>query len=365
MIKGKWHPKGSGDSYNAVLILKDRAYELRVDAQCETAAKFGSVTSLIISERLGNIKRQITFDDDTQFFTQNNDAIDKALKGHKVLKNGWIHYLEANLRVVIFACVLVVMVTVGFITHGIPWLSGHIANMLPYETNVLITQNAMKYLDEYLLEDSQLNAEKKHEIRRHFHDNIVPLIKGYDPEVKYSLHFRKWTNGQTEVANALALPSGDIILTDAFVNLTKNQNEIDAILLHEVGHVIHRHGLQSLIETTFLTALVMLVVGDVNFIADFGVGAGALFASSSYSREHETQADIFAYDEMLKIGIDPIISSDVLNRMTNTQKTSADDGDSFLDYFSSHPNNDARARIAEAYSACFKQGLTSCTVTQP
>ena len=58
--------------------------------------------------------------------------------------------------------------------------------------------------------------------------------------------------GEVEIPNALAFPSGDIVLTDKFVQLSKNQDEIDSVLLHEMGHVVHRHGLEMLIEKELL-----------------------------------------------------------------------------------------------------------------
>jgi len=74
----------------------------------------------------------------------------------------------------------------------------------------------------------------------------------------------------------LALPSGDIVLTDKFIELSENQDEIDAVLLHEMGHVIHRHGLEMVIEGTLVTVAGMLIVGDSNGLADMGVELGSL-----------------------------------------------------------------------------------------
>jgi|GEM_PF-1479320 len=56
----------------------------------------------------------------------------------------------------------------------------------------------------------------------------------------YQLRFREmpgWDD-DTQIANAFALPSGDILVTDRLMEMAGKPEELDAILLHEIGHVV-------------------------------------------------------------------------------------------------------------------------------
>ena len=199
------------------------------------------------------------------------------------------------------------------------------------------------------------------QIRKHFQETLAPLNKS--KKIVYKLHFRQWE----DIPNALALPSGDIILTDKFVELCENQNQVDAVLLHEMGHVVHRHGLEMLIESTFISVAVMFIVGDVNGVADMGVGLGSLLVSSSYSREHENEADHYAFEKMLQLGIDPIAFTDIMGKMShylednNTTKREEEE-DQLSVYLSTHPETQLRMQRAKQYSECFKKGLKTCEI---
>ncbi len=376
MIQGKWHAQGSAAQQGANLTAHDGFYELEI----ENGERYqGAVADLHISDRLGNVERKITLDDHSIFATSDNDAIDKALQKPNSI-SGFIHRLESHMGWVVVGVFVTALFTFSFFKWGVPWASEKIAHALPQKTNELIALNTLKFLDKYLLSESTLSKARQKQIRARFFDSLVPLGSTRN-SLKYKLHFRDWSN----IPNAFALPSGDIILTDKFVELSKNQDEMDSVMLHEIGHVERRHSLQTLIESTFITVSIMLIIGDINFVGDMGVGLGSLLVSTAYSRDHETQADEFAFKKMLKAGIDPSSFSNIMNRMTkhveglsdkpkqktdkgNTAKPdkktkTKNDKDSFWDYLSSHPETSKRVHLANQYSACFKQGLTTCQLS--
>ena len=375
-IQGKWHPQGSAAQQGANLTAQDGCYELEI----ENGKKYqGDIADLHISDRLGNIERKITLADHSIFATSDNDAIDKAFqKPHSI--SGFIHRLESHMGWAVVGVFVTALFAFGLFKWGVPWASEKIAHALPQKTNELIALNTLSFLDKYIFVKSTLAEARKKQIRARFFNSLIPLGSSSKP-LNYKLHFRNWPN----IPNALALPSGDIILTDKFVELSQNQDEMDSVMLHEIGHVERRHSLQTLIESTFITVSIMLVVGDINLVGDMGVGLGSLLVSTAYSRDHESEADEFAFKKMLKAGIDPSSFSNIMNRMTkhvqglqdkHKQKTNngntakpdknkktKNDKDSFWDYLSSHPETSERVRLANRYSACFKQGLTTCQIS--
>lgn len=364
MIEGQWFAKGSSARCDAALEVEDDFFTLNVDG---VSTCHGTLQELQVGSRLGNVQRKITLEDGSLFTTSDNDAVDKAFT--KQLQNkGLIHTLESKSTLVLLALIITAVTAVSFFKWGIPWASVRIAHALPQETNQLISANTFELLDDYLFDESAVSTERQEAIKKHFQSKVIPLA---DPnsDISYKLHFRLWSDGNRSIPNALALPSGDIILTDKFVELSRNQEEIDAVLLHEMGHVVHRHTLEMVIEGTFVGVAVMMIIGDSNGLADMGIGLGSMLVSSNYSRGHESEADTYAFKHMLKGNIDPIAFSDIMNRMTAYMENNAnatahveESEDNILDYLSSHPNTNKRVDIAQQYSECFKKGLQECTI---
>jgi len=363
MIEGNWHPKGSALQRGAVLTINDLGrYTIEVD---DGVIYRGDFSKLQVSERLGNVLRKIILEDGSMFVTTENDAIDKIFKEHQKI-NGVIHYLETHMGWIAVALIITLTTAFSFFKWGIPWTSEKIAHALPYETNRLISSGTMEFLDKYMFSESNISSLYQEKITKHFYQKIAPLSRDDEEKIIYKLHFRSWSINGTQIPNALALPSGDIIVTDKFLELTKNQNEIDAVLLHEMGHVVHRHGLEMMIEGTFITVAVMMISGDGSGIGDMGIGLGSALVNSSYSRRHESEADLYAFEKMLLAKINPKSFSTIMNRMTlyiskeeNRTKGGQDKG-RVLDYFSSHPTTEKRVALANHYSDCFQKGLTIC-----
>jgi len=362
MIKGNWHPKGSAAQINAVLSVNDLG---RYAIEFEDGTVFrGEIEQLNVAKRLGNVARKIYLEDGSLFTTLENDAVDRVLTPFKK-GSSFIHRVESSWRWMVIAVVITIITSFSFFKWGIPWTSKKIAHALPYETNHLISKGSMKFLDKVLFDESNLSKIRQDKISKHFYEKLAKLSVKDDSEIVYKLHFRSWEMNGQAIPNALALPSGDLIVTDKFIELTKSFDEIDSVLLHEMGHVVHRHGLEMMIEGTFVTVTVMMISGDGSGVGDMGVGLGSALVSSSYSRGHESEADMYAFNKMLKANIDPISFSNIMNRMTkfmgvDTNNSESSHDDKFLDYFASHPPTKERVNLANRYSECYKKGLTTC-----
>ena len=381
-IHGKWHEAGSAAQLDAILRVENSRFTLIIEGDSKI---FGELDALSVSDRLGNIERKLSLNDGSVFATRDNGAVDSLLS-KKNSFNGVLHKLESHYGWVAIALVVTIITSGAFLKWGIPWTSTKLANALPHKTNELIASHTLDFLDDYFFErDSDVSLTRAAEIRNHFKTKLVPLDEN-NKEIEYKLHFRKWEMGDVAIPNALALPSGDIILTDKFVELSQSQDEIDSVLLHEMGHIVYRHTLKMVIEGTLLTTAVMIATGDSSGLADMGLGLGTLLVSSNYSRGHESEADIYAFKKMLQANIDPQAFSDIMNRMTDymeesLSETAHQQGDhkaqsetkeqydsqiqkkhseSILDYLSSHPNTSKRVAQAKHYSQCFEQKILDC-----
>lgn len=356
-IYGKWHEKSSAAQLNASFAVINESFCVEI----ETGIIYrGKLSSLIVSDRLANIQRKIILENGSVFVTSDNDNIDEIFKKQLKYKK-MIHTLETKTIWIFLAIVVSIVFGISFFKWGVPYFSKEIAHSLPAKTNILISANTLEILDKYIFKETKISQKTILEIREHFNSNIASLDK-LDGGLKYKLHFRLFKNGDLSLPNAMALPSGDIILTDKFIELCKTQEEMDSVLLHEMGHIIHRDSLTMVIEGAFISLAIMAIVGDVNFLADMGVGIGSLLISSSYTREHESKADIYAFNKMLSAKMDPIAFTNIMNRMSKymNKSLSKDDEKDFSEYISTHPKTDKRVKIAKRYSECFKKGLSSC-----
>jgi len=359
-ITGKYQKEFSSRQDNAIMNIDGGRYELSVDGEVLSS---GELDSLSVSDKLANTSRKIKKVDDWVFITS-SDSVDEIF-GERSLMQSRMHKIESNRSMVLIAVVAIALFGYSFMKWGVPFVSNAIAYSLPLETNQIIAKDAMEMLDEHIFSDTNLSKSRQDEITKHFTEKIQPLIQ--EEHLAFKLHFRKWEMGSKSIPNAMALPSGDIVLTDRFVELAKNNDELDSVLLHEVGHVVYRHTLKSTIEGIFVSVLTTMLFGDTSGLGDLATGLGSFLMNSKYSRDHESEADIYAFNKMLKAGIDPHSFSLILDKISSDgegkkSKNKSISDESTLDYLSSHPATDNRVKIADAFSKCFKEKRTECEI---
>jgi len=222
LIKGQLFKSGSAAFCNAALFVDGEHYQLKTETE---SPKVGLISDIQVSDRIGNVQRKLTFDDGSVFSSDDNDAIDIAFASKNKVKS-LIHTLESKLSFVFIALIVTGVFAFSFVKWGIPAISTGIANALPQKTNDLIGAHTFDFIDEYLFDESQLDTERQEQIRSHFKRKLE-TSHITDEKINYTLHFRDWNYAGEGIPNALALPSGDIIVTDKFIELTENQDEID------------------------------------------------------------------------------------------------------------------------------------------
>lgn len=354
MIKGIIYEERSSANKNAELLILDEKFSIKEN---DSILFDGYISDLDISPRIGNIERKIKVQKDIIFATKENDLIDKLIL-KKTKKSNFIHTFESNFFLILLSFIATIIFSFSFIKWGIPYTSKIIAYSLPVKVNKLISTNTLNVLDKYIFKKSILSDKEKLNIESSFKNDILSNIKN-DENFKYKLHFREWKIEEENIPNAFALPSGDIILTDEFIKLSSNKDEINSVLLHEIAHIKKRHSLQNIISSSFIAFIVMHISGDIQGIADLGIGLGSIFINNGYSKHYESEADSYAFKKMLQLKIDPLSFASILNKMTKKDEEIIKEN-KVLDYFSSHPTTKKRSNIAKKYSECFKKDLQNC-----
>lgn len=347
MIKGKLYEKNSSSSKEVEFEINENSYCIKLN---ENELYNGNINLLDISSRIGNTLRNITLENGCNFTTFENDLVDKYI----LKKESVLFKLESNIYLIFISIIFTIILSLSFFKWGIPYSSKKVAFMLPTNFYSIISKEAFDTLDKYAFRKSKLSLKKQDEIKKIFYQQILPNIKNNDFELK--IHFREWKSLNKEISNALALPNADIILTDELIRQSKNNDELKAVILHEIGHVINRHSMQKIVESSFLTIFLMYLSGDATVISDLGVGLSSLLINTHYSRNHETQADEYALKKMLALKIEPINLSRLLERITIKQKKEK----SFMDNFSSHPSTEQRKKLVKKYQTCFHKNQINC-----
>lgn len=374
-IRGIWYPAGSSERHKATLLLDRNRYLLQIDdvnqndppcSEAEAAPSAGFVSALETSQRVGNIPRKITFNNHSIFETQDNDKIDRwiELSRTRLGLGAALHKIESKWHWIIASLAIVIFISFASFNWGLPWSSKVLARAMPDSVVEKVSSHTMSALDKLLFEPSDLSATRQEQLKTHFY--TLTRLHGLQKNqvAKFNIHFRKLGS-----ANAFALPSGDIVISDELLAVTENQNQVDAVLLHEVGHVVHNHGLQQVIRASMVSFIVALIAGNPSGLEEVFVALPTFMLNSHYSREHEVEADLFALTAMSEKGIDPLHFAEALEKIDpNLTKEEQEDAgqseklkpaspkdESVLDYFSSHPATSARIATVLEYSKRFQQ----------
>jgi len=348
-IPGHWFDAGSSARYDATLEIRDDNCDVVIDSEVVCS---GRLSELRISDRVGNITRHLYWKDAGKFETTHNDQIDQALKSIKAQSgiSSLIWRLESSWVVAAISLPLVAAALFAGYKWGIPAAADRIAMSLPAPVTEKISEGAMATLDDWMFDESEVSLELQSDIRNQF----AQLTERFDsPAANYRLHFRRLEIGDEPVPNAMALPNGEIIVTDAFVDLVDDPAEMSAVLLHEIGHVEERHGLRQVVRASALTVIASMTLGNMSGISDLVSGVPVFLVQSSYSREHETSADSFAFTHMMEAGIDPIHFANIISKLGGFEDGGSDDDES--GYLSSHPNTSSRASRAAELSRQFNR----------
>ncbi len=337
-ISGYWFDPDSSTRREASLdIIEGGGYCLYIDAELTDK---GQLSSLAVSDRLGDMPRRFTWPDDGLFETRDNDAVDVALSGsaHKGSRSLFLHRLESSWGWVVTALVVTVLFSYVGIRYGLPAASESIARSLPTSFNASVSAQALDALDRFIFEESETDDARQREVQTQFDELLLALPA---TDVDFTLHFRAMGG----IANAMALPGGDVVVTDAFLDLIEHPQELDSVLLHEIGHVLEYHGMTQVIRSSALTVIVTLAFGDLSAVGDIAVGVPIFIMQNSYSQVAESEADDFAFARMQEMGKDPKYFADIILRMSE-QEYIETEGNEESSYFSSHPDSQVRARKA-------------------
>jgi Zn-dependent protease with chaperone function len=182
--------------------------------------------------------------------------------------------------------------------------------------------------------------------------------------------------------NAFALPGGQVFVTRGLLSLGLTDDELAALLGHEIAHVVHKHGIRMERRATLLNLLTQAAMLGVLLTADdsprdtragqlpypynlenrgsnadliSGTYAAGMILSElllrSYSREYEDEADESGQRWAAAAGFDPDGTQKLMEVLGSRLPSSKEYG-----YWRTHPFFEQRVTAAKARGSGLRQG---------
>ncbi len=166
---------------------------------------------------------------------------------------------------------------------------------------------------------------------------LLRLQKGID-SARYNYSFTVINSNQL---NAFATLGGRIYIFKGLIEQSDNAEMLASVLAHEIGHIEHHDFENRLIKNMAISTVIAVATGgNESLISELSKS----LISSSYDRQQEAQADVFALNLLEKVNIDPASLGVFFIKINRINKSNID-----LEYFQSHPNTDSRIQEVVDY----------------
>ena len=163
-----------------------------------------------------------------------------------------------------------------------------------------------------------------------------------------------------EAVNAFAMPGGKIGVYDGIFKTATNQNELAAVIGHEVAHVTLTHSLERAQreQTKQFGVLGAQVLGVPDVFTESAVILTDYVVLLPYGRGQESAADLVGLTYMARAGFDPSAAVKLWQNMA------ANSSGAPPEWMSTHPSSDSRistlraeqARVTPIYEAARANG---------
>jgi len=226
---------------------------------------------------------------------------------------------------------------------GVPLLAGSITDAMPPQweeglgqTVVAQVEQALKPEAGFEVCDTDPNSLANRAIARFAAEVVAGTGTPFKPDIQVI---------RTKIPNAFALPGGHSFYFSALLDKTESADEFAGVMAHELGHVVHRHGMEQLISTSATGLLIGFILGDMTGMSVAG-GLGAALIDTRFSRDAEREADRFSSDAAKRMGFD------ARALMTLLERVNKDDGMSrAFALLSTHPLTAERKAELERLAA--------------
>jgi beta-barrel assembly-enhancing protease len=245
----------------------------------------------------------------------------------------------ANPRAVMAMAAAVFAMPIALVVWGVPALGVALAPYLPASFERALAEDSLALIESQS-EESELDDTSQEYLRRKF--DQMKAIAGV-PEA--TLVFKNW------IPNAVTLPGGTIIITDALIKTVGATDGSVAVLAHEIAHAKLKHTSQHIFTGTAMWSIVLPMISGDRATGKIAGSVGEIFLDSRYSRSLEREADAFAHQLLAQIGQNPRTLGTALEQLESQYGGGAKRERGQSTYASSHPATDDRVEASAAAEA--------------
>ncbi|MDR2164726.1 MAG: M48 family metallopeptidase [Zoogloeaceae bacterium] len=306
------------------------------------------LAAIRVSEPQGRAPRTLRFGDGAYCEVEQGEALLDLLDALGYRESGVVR-LQGRWRWSVMALAMVVMLLAAGYQWGLPWGAKQIAPRIPVSTMAQLSDGVLETLDKHMLSPSSLSPGRQQDLQRGFQRlaESDPELAAYGARLQLLFRRAKRVRGASGIGpNAFALPGGQVVLLDELVALKDiSDDEILAVLAHELGHVRQRHGMQQLIQSSVAAAVTAAYLGDVSIAVS---GLAALALESAYSRDMEREADAYAAATLLRLNANPEDLASALEKLEafyagKEKSAKEEEPGKYTGWLDSHP--DTRERV--------------------
>ena len=313
-----------------------RAYTGTIQIVAEGLRLDVPLAKVRVDPPVGGTRRALHLPDGAQLQTDDHAAVETLFPRAHAFE-GWVHRLERRWPYALAAIALVAAVAWWSVVDGLPRAAKFASGFVPQSVEAELGEQALAFFEGRLCRPSALPAARQQALQQRFARLTDGLGDGYSYRV-----LPRDCRGIG--ANAFALPGGTIVITDALVKLARNDDQISAVLAHEVGHVRNRHSMRMALQAAGLAALAATVFGDATSIAGLATTLPVALLQNGYSRDLETEADDYAFLRLKEVGIPPKAFAEIIALLEKDHEKRS--GTESAGYLSTHPAT--AKRIARA-----------------
>ncbi|HEU4375724.1 MAG TPA: M48 family metallopeptidase [Telluria sp.] len=176
---------------------------------------------------------------------------------------------------------------------------------------------------------------------------IIPSATRWNPEAANW----KWQVNllNSSQVNAFCMPGGRIAFFTGIINKLKlTDDEIAAVMGHEIAHALREHGRDRQVKTTGAGVASSVIGAAISAYTGYDVRGLANTAGQLYvlkfSRDEEREADLVGLDIAARAGYDPRAGIALWNKMAALDKNGAP-----IEILSTHPGGENRIQQIQSH----------------
>lgn len=290
-----------------------------------------------VSPRTGAGARFVLLPDGGQFQCDDRDSLN-ALPP-EVRSEGPAAWLEKRWSVALAALAATVALLAAAYLFLLPMAAQKVAEHISPQTERALGDEAVSWMDR---NEWFTSSELEPQVQYRLLGRFAQMVKGLPQERYYTLMFRA---SAAFGANAFAFPGGTIVITDDMVNAAADDDEILAVLAHEIGHVERRHASRRILHDSAIAIVTTGLTADAASLGTAAAGFPIMLSQMKFSREFETEADDYAFGLLRQHKLSPASYADLMERL-DADVEPDEESTAFL---STHPMT--RERVARARQA--------------